>query len=442
VKEKIVLIGAGSAMFTRGLVADIIGRGWEVELALVDIDPEALEIAQRLSERLVKARNAPVKVTASTSLRDLLPGATCVISTIAVGGRRGWEEDVFIPRKYGIYQPVGDSVMPGGSSRALRMIPAMVKIAQEVMEICPDALFFNYANPMTANCHAVRKATGANMIGLCHGVFHIGHFLADKLGVGHDKLKYTAAGMNHLTWFTELRIDGQDVMGSLMEIADKELSSDLVKTDPASVSPFSWQLLKLFGAFPAVLDRHVCEFFPQYFRDGDYYGQKLGVDAFSFEETIAYGDQIYDEMKQAAFSDADDADEYLTHIGGEHEQVVDIIESIRKDQGVVFSANLPNAGQIPNLPLGAIVEGPVVADASGLRPICLPPLPAGIAGTLVRHLSWVETLVEAALEGSRDKFVQSLVIDGSAKSMEQAGQLADELLTAHSDFLPQFEVKS
>lgn len=439
-KEKIVLVGAGSAMFTRGLVADIIGRGWEVDLALVDIDPEGLEIARRLSERLVRARNAPVKISASTSLRELLPDATCVISTIAVGGRRGWEQDVFIPRKYGIYQPVGDSVMPGGSSRALRMIPAMVDIARDVMDICPDALFFNYANPMTANCSAVRKATGADMVGLCHGVFHIGHFLADKLGVEHDRLKYTAVGLNHLTWFTELRVDGCDAMEHLQKIGEAVLNSDLVKTDPASVSPFSWQLLKLFGAFPAVLDRHVCEFFPQYFRDGDYYGQKLGVDAFSFEETIALGDRIYDEMKQAAFSDDADTDEYLTHIGGEHEQVVDIIESIRRDRGYVFSANLPNSGQIPNLPMGAIVEGPVVADASGLHPICQPPLPAGIAGTLVRHLSWVEILVEAALEGSRDKFVQSLVIDGSVKSMVEAGQLADELLAAHSQSLSQFEV--
>ena len=170
---KMVLIGAGSAMFTRGLVADMILAEemgpWE--LGLVDIDPEALEVATKLSEHMIKTRGAPIKVQASTDRRDVLPGADVVVCTIGVGGRRAWEDDVFIPRKYGIYQPVGDSVMPGGISRAQRMIPAMVDIARDVKALCPGAWFFNYGNPMTANCTAVRKATGLNMVGLCHGTF-------------------------------------------------------------------------------------------------------------------------------------------------------------------------------------------------------------------------------------------------------------------------------
>ena len=130
-REKVVLIGAGSAMFTRGLMADLIRHNEELDLALVDIDPDALAVAEGVSRKMIAARKAPLKLSAHTDRRVALRGATAVICTVGVGGRRAWEQDVFIPRKYGIYQPVGDSVMPGGTSRALRMIPAMVGIAEE-----------------------------------------------------------------------------------------------------------------------------------------------------------------------------------------------------------------------------------------------------------------------------------------------------------------------
>ena len=151
-REKYVIIGAGSAMFTRGLVADLIQRGEALNLALVDIDSGALAVAEGLTAKMIAARHAPITLTASTDRREALPGATVVICTVGVGGRRAWEQDVFIPRKYGIFQPVGDSVMPGGTSRALRMIPAMVAIAEDVLDLTPDALFFNYGNPMSPVC--------------------------------------------------------------------------------------------------------------------------------------------------------------------------------------------------------------------------------------------------------------------------------------------------
>jgi alpha-galactosidase len=424
-------------MFTRGLLADLIQRGEECDLALVDIDPEALAVAEGLARKMIEARKSPIKLAASTDRRDVLPGATAVICTIGVGGRRAWEQDVFIPRKYGIYQPVGDSVMPGGSSRALRMIHSMVAIARDVLDLAPNALFFNYGNPMGPVCRGVRKATGAEMIGLCHGVFGVGYYLAHVLGVDSSRLQYTAVGMNHLTWFTEVRVDGRDAMPKLREIAAEKLAQR-GQSQPDELNVFSWELFDLFGAFPAVLDRHVCEFFTRFFWNGDYYGKKLGVDAYSFEDTIASGDQIFDEMKEVAFSDKPLDDEYFKRIGGEHEQVIEIIDCIRRDGRKVYSANLPNRGQVSNLPADAIVECPAVADASGLRPIAQPPLSAGIAGTLATRFQWVETVVEAALEGSRTKFIQALVLDGSVDSVETATKLADDLLTEHAPYLPQF----
>lgn len=434
--EKVVLIGAGSAMFTRGLVADLIRRGWEGEVALVDTDPAALEVAEKLTRKMLALGKSPLRVQASTDRRDVLPGATAVICTIGVGGRRAWEKDVFIPRQHGIFQPVGDSVMPGGTSRALRMVPPMVAIARDVLELCPQALFFNYGNPMPPVCRAVRKATGANLVGLCHGVFHVGKLLAGILEVAPEDLHYTAVGLNHLTWFTELRADGVDLMPKLREIARERLAQ------PTTDHPFTWELTDLFGAFPAVLDRHVTEFFPHLFRgQNSYYGKTLGVDAFSFEATIAHGDRIFAEMREAALAEGPLPASYLAGVGGEHEQVTEIIECIRQDTGRVFSANLPNGGQIPNLPADAVVESPCIADGAGLRAIQQPPLSAGIAGTLATRCQWVETVVDAALTGDRDLVVQALLLDGAVTSVEVARRLADDLLTAHREHLAAFAAR-
>ena len=316
-EEKVVLIGAGSAMFTRGLVADMLQRKWRGELRLVDVDAEALAVAKGLARKMIQAKRSPLRLSASPDRRDLLRGATVVVCTIGVGGRRAWEQDVYVPRKYGIYQPVGDSVMPGGSARALRMIPAMVAIARDVLRLAPEALFFNYANPMGPNCRAVRKATGANVIGLCNGVIHIGQHLANLLRVPLARLKYNAIGMNHLTWFTQVRVDGRDAMPRLRALARQKLRQGINRVSPPGQAaahkhrrarpdesePFTWELVDLFGAFPAVFDCHIIEFFPHFFhREGCYYGRTPGVDWVNFKERIASGDAIFKEMRRVARS--------------------------------------------------------------------------------------------------------------------------------------------
>jgi len=333
----------------------------------------------------------------------------------------------------GIYQPVGDSVMPGGSSRALRMIPAMVAIAEGVLELAPAALFFNYGNPMGPVCRAIRKATGAEVVGLCHGVFSVAHQLAAVLGVPQERLACTALGMNHLTWFMELSMDGADLMPRLLNMAAGN------PDNRERGECFIWELTRLFGAFPAVGDRHTTEFFPRIFSGkGSYYGWTPGVEAFSFEGTIAGGDREFAEMTRVAEAPGGLPPDFFAKMGGEHEQVVEIIESIRRGKGNVYSANLPNRGQIPNLPYDAIVECPAVAAASGMKPIQQRPLPSGIAGTLATRMQWVETIVEAALERSRRKFVQALVLDGAVDSVNAAGKLADELLAVQSSHLQPF----
>jgi alpha-galactosidase len=457
-RNKLVLIGAGSAMFTQGLVADLIlsGRPWQ--LGLVDIDPQALGVAVGLSERMVAHKESDITVECSTDRRDLLPGSDVVVTTIGVGGRRAWEADVFIPRKDGVFQPVGDTVMAGGISRALRLIPAMVDIARDVAGLAPNAFFVNYANPMTAICRAVRKATTADMVGLCIGVHHVQHELADFIGAPHDEVTYQAVGVNHFTWIYDLRWRGQDawplVRRRLAE-EDAGAAGDIDKTEVPggdttlaaagrrphgrSENPFSWSLFDAYGAYPAVNDRHVTEFFPERFPNGRYDGgRQLGVDAYSFEGTIAYGDKIYAEMAAQAAGEAP-LDQRIFERGlGEHSQLLDILDAMAEDRREFYSANLPNRGAVPALPADAILEMTSVATGQGLQPLCVPDFPASLAAPLIRKLAAHELTVEAALTGSRALFVEALLADGCVSDPTVAGELADELLAAHHEYLPQF----
>jgi len=455
-KTKIVLIGAGSAMFTQGLVADMIQAvdmgPWE--LGLIDIDPTALETAEGLSRRMVEARGQNIAISASTARREILPGADVVVMTVGVGGRRGWEKDVFIPRKYGIYQPVGDSVMPGGISRAMRMIPALVDIARDVKDLCPESLFINYSNPMTANCWAIRKATGVPVVGLCHGVFHVIRQLAAFIGAPTEEVTALYAGLNHLTFITDLRWNGKDawplVRGRLKSergYADEEtqLVLELPEFGGSSASfeaaenPFSWTLFEAYGAYPACNDRHVSEFFPERFPEGRYPGgKKLGVDAFSFEGTIAAGDRIYSDMRAQALGEKPFDQSIFARAQGEHEQLLEILRSIQTDRRGVFSANLPNRGAVPNLPDDAILEIPCVATASGLRPIQLHDFPDTLAAIINCKLSAARLTTEAALTGDRNLFVEVLLADGAVSERDAAASLADELLNAHRQDLPNF----
>jgi alpha-galactosidase len=444
--RKIVLIGAGSAMFTQGLVADMIQSPalgpWE--LGLVDIDPQALETAEGLSRRMVEARGAEIAVSAATDRRDALPGADVVVSTVGVGGRRAWETDVFIPRKYGVYQPVGDSVMPGGVSRAMRMIPALVDVARDVKALCPEALFVNYSNPMTANCWAIRKATGVPVVGLCHGVFDVERQLAGFIGAPPEEVTSLYAGLNHLTFIFDLRWRGRDAWPLVRARLAEELGESLDEMGAPSESfraadnPFSWSLFEIYGAYPAVNDRHVAEFFPERFPEGQYYGRTLGVDAFSLEGTIAWGDQVYADMRAQALGEKPLDEEVFERAEGEHEQLLAILHSIEYDERRVFSANLPNRGAVSNLPDDAILELPAVATATGLRPLQILDFPDPLAAIITRKLAATLLTVEAALAGDRRLFVEALLADGAVTDPEVAREMAEELLEAHRQYLPNF----
>lgn len=431
-RKKLVLIGAGSAMFTQGLLADIIKEeslgSWEI--GLVDTDPEALTVAYNLAKKMVEVKNADIVIKHSTNRKDFLVGTDIVITTIGVGGRRAWETDVFIPRKYGIYQPVGDTVGPGGISRAMRMIPAMKEIAEDILKLCPDALFINYANPMTAICRALRKSTGVKVTGLCIGVYQVEKYLAEVLGVPHQEVASIAVGINHLTFIIDFRHKGENVFPRLRQ--------HVKETGKINENPFSWSLFDIYGAYPAVNDRHVVEFFLDRFPNGKYYGKTLGIDIFSVEKIIERGDSIYAEMAKLSKPETRLNSEVFSKASGEHGQTLEIITSIYKDQRKIFSANLPNNGAIPNLPSYAVLEMPAVASGKGFLPLGIDYFPDSLAAIINQRLACVELTVDAALEGDRRLMAEAMLVDGAVRDKDTAEKLTNELLKVHKSFLPQF----
>lgn len=450
---KIALIGAGSAVFTQGLVADMILAPdlgpWE--LGLVDIDPQALETAERLSRRMIAAKGADLALSASTDRREILPGADIVVCTVGVGGRRGWEIDVQIPRKYGVFQPVGDSVMPGGISRAMRMIPAMVDIANDAQALCPEALFINYSNPMTAICWAIRKATSVPVVGLCHGIMNTERKLSHFLGVPVTEISSVAVGVNHLTFLIDLHWKDQNawpLVRNKLAAGPRQPDAALgvlfseagewQHTFRANDNPFSWELFETYGAFPAPGDRHVCEFFPERFPCGKYYGKTLGVDAYSLEAVTAYGDRVYAHMRAQALGEKPLNEAIFARAEGEHEQLIDILRSMKQDRRRVFSVNLPNRGAVPNLPDDAVLELPAAATASGLRPLQILDFPDRLAAVITRKLAAARLTVEAALSGDRKLLLEAMLADGAVTEPDLARRMMEELLEAHRQYVPNF----
>jgi alpha-galactosidase len=449
--RKIVLIGAGSAVFTRGLLADLISAddlgAWEI--SLVDVDEVALGVAVGLAELMVKSRGAGdrISVRGTADRTQALPGADFVVTCVGVGGRDAWLRDHETCQAHGVFQPVGDSVMPGGISRLLRTVPVMVEVARDVVRLAPEALFFNYSNPMTANVMAMTRHTGATVVGLCHGMHHVQRELAQLIDEPFERTSTLYAGINHLTFIYDFRLDGQDAWPLVAKVREQERSEPVDPADigtifvdriKAAQNPFSWELFDTYGAYPAANDRHVTEFFPQRWPAGSYYGKTLGVDAFSVPEILEWGENRYESMKAQAEGRAPLDESIFGRSTGEQEQLIAIIRSVIEDRREMFSVNVLNNGAVPGLPDDVALEVPGVATARGLRAIRVPDLGPALTAILAQRLVSVSLAVEAAMTGDRGLVVEAMIADGAVTDPERARALADALITAQAEHLPAF----
>jgi alpha-galactosidase/6-phospho-beta-glucosidase family protein len=442
---KIVIVGGGSyawgPLFVRDLVItpELAGS----TIVLHDIDPEALSLVYTLGQKVVEAGNLPYTIGRTLALEDALQGAHFVLLTITTGGLEAMHHDLEIPEKYGVYQSVGDTVGPGGLARALRNIPVVVDIARCMEALCPDAWLLNYTNPMTTLCRAVTRETGIRTIGLCHEFLGVRRKLQEIFAVAGCGIEARVAGINHLPWILDCRVHGQDVMPRLRALAEQVIATrgrvlgiegDDVssKADRAMVKA---RLLQIYGALPAAGDRHVVEFFPFFLTEVADRGRKWGVERTPVNERYRW--RADDErFLRSVLNDDVDLIPFLQETSGEAaNQIIAAVVTGRSHTDVM---NLPNQGQIANLPPDVVVETLGVVDASGACGLPAGELPPGIQAVVARHVANQEIIVEAALSGDRELALQALLNDPLVRNLDSAGLMLDEMLEANKQYLPQF----
>lgn len=439
-KTRICIIGGGSYNWSPIMLRDIAAmKDLSGTLVLHDIDPAALEDLQRFGRKVMEVTGADFAIEATTDLPEALRGAEFVIVTITTGGLEAMRRDLDIPRKYGIYQAVGDTVGPGGLSRALRNIPPMVEIARAMERVCPSAWLLNLTNPMTTLTRALNKVTGLKVIGLCHELFGVRGTLRQMFGATNQDLQMRVAGVNHLIWLLDLKIRGQDGFQMIREYLESGRQIP-VRTSGAA-GPFPsfrdhWQVkLALFDAYgylPAAGDRHVAEFFPYFLTEEHRAGEDYGV-LLTLIEHRAEVARMARAGVRAAIESAEPPP-----VERSEEEVVDIIGAIANGRSLHTIVNLPNRGQIDNLPREAVVETMGMVGPAGAYGVSVGALPPGVLNTIHPHVINQELIVEAALRGDRHLALQALLNDPLVRDFRSAPRMLDELLEAHAAYLPQF----
>jgi alpha-galactosidase len=412
---KVTYIGAGSAVFARQVVTDILCiDGLDSgEFALVDIDAERLELAHRLVEKLVERSGKDWKVTSTTERRDVLDGSDYVVNSIEVAGLDCVRHDYDIPLKYGVDQCIGDTIGPGGIFKALRTGPAWLDICRDVQRAAPKAVVLNYTNPMSALTLAALKATDLSIVGLCHSVQGTSGQLAGYLGVPYHELVWECAGINHNAWFTRLERDGEDCYPRLRELVREPR---IYEQDPVR-----FEVMFHLGAFVTESSGHFSEYVPyfrkrkelrkRYLRDG--YRGESGFYANNWPGWRAGNDQWIRRMLDGS-----------TEIpsGRSAEYAADIVEAIELGRQTTIYGNVRNTALIDNLPDGC-VEVACLVDRRGLQPVHFGPLPEQLAALNRAHMAVHELVVKALLEGSREAAVHALMLDPLTAAVCSLGEI-------------------
>ena len=438
---KITFIGAGSLVFTRQLTSDILLAPalQESTITLMDIDPQRLEQARSIVQATVDRRGLKATVKATTDRRVAVENADYVVTTFQQGGLDAYKLDIEIPQKYGVEQCVGDTLGPGGVFRALRTIPVLLDLCDEMDELAPDALLLNYVNPMAANCWAVAEGSGRPHIGLCHSVQGTSEMLAKWIGVPYEEVSFLCAGINHQAFFLEFCRGKEDLYPLLWEAIERPevVAEEPVRTD----------IMKYFGYFVTESSGHASEYMPYFRKSASMVNEQLVPRFtdhvnhwFDFGRTGGYLRHCLHRLEQFQ-SDYDEI------VGGEfptirsHEYGSYIIEAMETNRPVKVAGNVPNTGLITNLPTGCCVEVPCLIDGSGVQPTFIGDLPPQLAALNRTNINVQSLIVEAALTGDVDAVYHAVMLDpltAAVCTLPQIHSMVGEMLEAQTNWLPQF----
>jgi alpha-galactosidase len=426
--HRIVLIGAGSATFGLGTIGDIL-KNKVLEgstIVLHDIDAGALSRVAEISQQYVQEKSLPYEVQATLSREEALRGADFVIISIEVGDRFAlWEHDWKIPLEYGFKQVYGENGGPGGIFHALRIIPPILEICDDIETLCPEAFVFNFSNPMTKICHAVHaRYPGLKFIGLCHEVASLVEHLPKLLGVPFSDLSVQAGGLNHLSILVkaQYRESGKDAYPEILEKAP-----DYFATAPASMGVMGerslfLEIVRRYGVLPVTTDSHFGEYIGWAWDVADHDGIK----------------EFYNRYKKLMFSSKELPAERLQR-GTEEEEfwrVVHIIAGIVADSGhEELAVNIPNDDFIEILPRNQIVEVPAMISRNGINGIRLDSYPRAFAGLLQNQVALHDQLTEAILTRSKDGVLQTLLLDPVVDQVQPAEELLNRTLDLQTPYL-------
>lgn len=438
----VVLIGGGSLTWAPALLTDLVIRP-EFEgstVRLVDIDSQALELTVAFARRLLQEAGRRWTVEASTERRQALRDADYVILTIGVGGLEAMEQDLAIPLKYGIYQSVGDTVGPGGISRALRHVPVVYEIARDMEDVCPGAWLINYTNPLTTLTRTVSKHTNVRVIGLCHELTGVLRRLRRLLDLGDARIETRVAGINHLIWLLEWKV-GDRTGDELLRAYLREHPAEMpyrgeMPGNPASVFRdhllLKWRLFETFGILPADGDRHIAEFFPCFLTESTNRGADYGIELTTIEHRRTIAAWRREWLRRII---AGEEAPLLRPSGEAAAEIICALEGLADGLDIV---NLPNQGQVANLPRDAVVETMGRISEDSAEGVASGELPPAVLSVVLPHVLRQEMTVEAAMTGNRSLALQVLATDPLVHDFASAEPMLDELLHAHRSHLPQF----
>jgi len=431
----IAFVGAGSTVFTRNLVSDVLSLPElrdTTTFALMDVDPTRLETSEIVTRRLAEAHASRATVRATPDRRAALDGADYVVTSFQVGGLRpSTVIDFEVPKRFGLRQTIADTLGVGGIMRALRTIPVLLDVCRDMEELCPEALLLQYVNPMAMLCWAVARASTIRTVGLCHSVQHTAGELAADLGLPPEELDHHVAGINHLAFFLRLEHRGRDLYPALWEVLEQDRVPDCNRV--------RYEVLRHFGYFVTESSEHFAEYVPWFLKS---HRPDL-VERFN----IPLDDYLRRSERQIAEWDALrarlDRDPSPMGVHRSAEYGADVIRACETGRPFRFNGNVPNArGERPlidNLPADCCVEVPCVASSAGIEPQAVGPLPRHLAALMQTNINVQGLTVDAALTGRVDPLHHAAMLDphtAAELSLQEIRDLVDALLEAHGDWIP------
>jgi alpha-galactosidase len=432
--SKITFLGAGSSIFAKNVLGDCmrVEALQDFEIALFDIDHERLKDSEQMLNNIKMNLESTVNIVSYTDRKDALRDAKFVINAIQVGGYDpSTIIDFEIPKKYGLRQTIADTVGIGGIFRNLRTIPVMMDFAKDMQEVCPDAWFLNYTNPMAALTGTMLRYTGIKTVGLCHSVQGCAEDLLKSLDMPTDNIQWEIAGINHVAWLLEINRNGEDLYPEIKRRAlekQKEKHNDMVR----------FELMLRFGYYVTESSEHNAEYHP-YFIKSQYPEliNRFNIPLDEYPRRCINQIEEWKKMREDLVNDENLSHERTNEYGSY------IIEAMETNQPIKIGGNVLNTGGlISNLPENACVEVPCLVDASGISPIYVGELPEQLAAINRTNINTQLLTIQAAMTGKKEHIYHAAMLDphtSSELSIDDIVAMCDELIEAHGDMLPMYK---